>query len=99
MSHGLSVGTSLCIDGCSSAKRYNSPHQRGKTTKATKNQFKYVLNYMPLKVYVPLNHLYLSKSTNYEDSENICKVFQKWRLGKLGFHDSGQKVERKIHDN
>jgi hypothetical protein len=50
---------------------------------------------MLLRIYQILNYLYFSKSTRYEDSENICKVFEKWRLSKLGFCDSGQ-VERKI---
>lgn len=35
--------------GCSPVRVYSSPCQRGKDTKATQNQFKYVLNSRPLK--------------------------------------------------
>lgn len=100
MSHGLSVGTCLFIDGAvSSARTGTRPQQRGKNMKATQNEFKYVLNHMLLKVCLMLNLLHLQKSTSLEDSESICKVFGKSRVGKLGFDDSGKKMERKIQGN
>lgn len=77
--------------GCSSAKACTSPGQTQGNTKVTPQQGKYDLNYVPLKVNLLCSH----KGTGLEDSGNICKVFGKLRLGKLGFDTQDRRQKEK----